>query len=257
MRLLSVDFDFFTPRKLERSQGPDWGLYDWGGSDSPLMISNVMWIARASAFTRLGYPRPTTSGEEKTFWDRVTLKPNAPLFYADSHLWITLSDVVGQPPVTEIVSLDAHADCGGYEGTPDWETYIAKGHVTAENWGVYLATQKAKIEVRYPRWLPNPFDHEPEPLVDIWRGTDDGQHLGEFDCVYVCRSGGWVPSWVEEDFWAFLDAAPTERRFKLDGIERLQWGEYEEGVVRQMAEAERGIFEQLAEANSKAQAAQQ
>lgn len=41
--------------------------------------------------------------------------------------------------------------------------------------------------------------------------VDDGDPIAEeFDTVFVCRSGAWVPPWCDGQFEEFLDAAPFE-----------------------------------------------
>jgi hypothetical protein len=40
--------------------------------------------------------------------------------------------------------------------------------------------------------------------------VDDGaSHLGQFDKVFVCRSGAWVPPWFDDAFADFLQIAPV------------------------------------------------
>jgi len=38
-----------------------------------------------------------------------------------------------------------------------------------------------------------------------------GKVEGVFHRAFLCRSGAWVPSWVDPSFFAFLEAAPLPK----------------------------------------------
>lgn len=120
MRLLSVDFDAFfpTPQGSESQDVGSW-LYDWGGLDSQVPVMDMIWTARAANFEAAGLALPGTSGEERSFWDRLTLSPAASCCFADSHSYAAV--------LPELVHVDAHHD-GGYPGSQTCAVSTSWGH---------------------------------------------------------------------------------------------------------------------------------
>lgn len=217
MRLLSIDWDFFFP---EGSLDPNqWHLFDWSHGDSGSLYLNFIWYTRGAAFLRSGLSLPGLSGDEVDFWDRFTFSPRTRLFTADSH--VHLYDRKVYRGVTEVVSFDAHHD-GGYHGT--FEEWLSKGEVSCENWAVALQASDVKCKVIYPRWKSWAMTAEPEPLVPLARSVDAGEG-GHFDRIFVCRSGGWTPPWLDKQFSAFLKKCPVpqSKRIAIKSIEDRTW----------------------------------
>jgi hypothetical protein len=51
----------------------------------------------------------------------------------------------------------------------------------------------------------------------VERSIDDGRAVPlPFDLVFVARSSAWAPPWLDEQFDAFLAAAPVAHRACLD-----------------------------------------
>jgi hypothetical protein len=222
VRLLSVDFDAFFPIP-EGSRAKDVGswLYDWGGLDAQVPVMDLVWAARAASFIGEGLALPATSGEERSFWDRLTLSPSASCCFADSHSYAAvLPELAGFQDCTELVHVDAHHD-GGYPGS---QTCRA----TCDNWTRFWS---CPITMVYPRWKAWGLTSEPEPRVKMRRVVDNGRHLGHFDKVFVCRSSGWVPPWCEQAFWDFLSACPTASFVNLDGMTPRKWDPATPGTV--------------------------
>jgi hypothetical protein len=48
--------------------------------------------------------------------------------------------------------------------------------------------------------------------VPLRREVDPGGRVeGVFHRVFLCRSGAWVPPWVDPAFFAFLESAPLPK----------------------------------------------
>lgn len=209
-----MDFDAFfpTPQGTEAGDLASW-LYDWGGLDSEVPVMGLIWAARAANLITGGLALPATSGEEETFWDRVTLSSSASCCFADSHFYAAvLPDLADFQHYTELVHVDAHHD-GGYPGS---QTCRA----TCDNWTGFW---DCPITMVYPRWKAWGLTSEPEPRVKMRRVVDDGRHLGRFDKMFVCRSSGWVPPWCEKAFWDFLAACPAASFVNLDRMTPRRW----------------------------------
>jgi hypothetical protein len=192
MRLLVVDFDYFFPLP----QGPD-PLFAWAHFETPYYLLEA-WEERALAFLLRGLPLPEARGWEG-FWDRFAFAPDAVLYYADSNA-LAFHERVRQG-VEEVVLFDAHHDAG----------YRPLGTEPAcDDWMVYYHRLGARLKVFYPPWRDPA--QEPEPRVPLRREVDPGGRVeGVFHRVFLCRSGAWVPPWVDPAFFAFLESAPLPK----------------------------------------------
>lgn len=213
--LLVVDFDFFFP---EPESDPDF-MYDWGHKESPLFIE-MLWNNRAAAFVSNGLDLPTTTGEEDYFWDRFKFSKDARLFVSESnaqaaspHITDFLSNCP-DPLIRSVWLYDAHHDCG-YQGPDmDVEKLLEDGRFSCENWMILYKALGAKLHVRYPSWKPWAMEAEPVPPIKVDRQVDVvGDNNPDdvvFDAVFLCRSGAWVPTWCDEQFFSFLHDAPMQ-----------------------------------------------
>lgn len=216
VRLLVVDFDFFFPTIDMPTGDPGHDeqlyLYDWGHREAPIFIDGLMWDVRASSFLRFDLPLPGLSGEQERFWGRFRFSSGARLYYADSNAFAYHTRV--RQGVQDVLLFDAHHD-SGYRPDAVAELMQRK-HPVCEDWMIAYGFQDASLQMRYPAWKPYGPMIEPEPQVDVHRSIDDGAVLeGEpFSRIFVCRSGAWVPPWVEREFWDFLDRAPLRATHK-------------------------------------------
>lgn len=223
MRMLSVDWDFFFP-KVERMQdqrfpGEFW-LYDWGHQETVLNIT-TLWPIRAAGFMYASVPLPGLTGEERTFWERFQFSPDATLFVAESHAAAALEQVVGG--VTHVLSYDAHHD-SGYK--PERVRRMREtGRIECDEWLAYYRVRRAKRKVVYPRWRSYAMTFEDNPVMPVTRVVDDGQPVaGVFDRVFICRSGAWVPPWVDDQFEGFVAACPVTSRTSVGRlVDRSDW----------------------------------
>lgn len=216
MNLLSIDWDFFFPNRS--GYGDSRGLYDWGSRESKFFIE-TLWELRASAFIGADEPLPTTTGEERAFWPKFHVKPDAPLFLGESHAFATDPKIYrlmledGTLPV--IYSFDAHHDLGYHEHDL---ANVLLGISEAGSWLLWYALNIANpvITICYPSW------HTKFRQLDTFESRagvvarriiphdSDFALMPVFDAIFICRSGAWVPSWLDDDFFAFVDAAPTQ-----------------------------------------------
>jgi hypothetical protein len=223
MRILSVDWDFFFP---ELSFDPKlWMLYDWGHRDGGSMFLQELWYNRATGFVMNKLPLPMTTGEEKSFWSRFEFKPGAKLFYADSHVHIYSPEmqalILNDEKMTTIDNFDAHHDAG-YRGTK--EAMILSAEVTCEDWALAYNINGVRTRTFYPRWKTWAMKAERRPIYKLKRAFDDPNlKMKPYDHVYVCRSGGWTPPWLDEAFSEFLSACPIEEQRELRECKPRGW----------------------------------
>jgi hypothetical protein len=210
MRLLSIDWDYFfpVPNPIDDKEY----LYDWSHSETvhPDLMANGIWLIRAAQFVAQKRDLPTTSGEESSFWDRFRFGQAPVLFYADSHSRIYKPEVSHK--VREIWNFDAHHDA--YESVSD---VIEHRTVSAQNWATAFRMSNIEIWTYYPQWAG--WMMQDKPHVEVHPQVDPGHHFRrKFDKVFVCRSGAWTPSWVEDKFWQFIESCPIATKVKLDGM---------------------------------------
>lgn len=224
--LLVVDFDYFFPV-------PERGemflkYYDWGHNESmPAGLQETLWSIRASDFLSGGHPLPQTSGLENTFWDRFTFADNAEACFADSNVYAYRNDWLG---VDNLYLFDAHHDCGYRPDSP--KQVEMDGFVTCEDWMILYAVYGTHLKVFYPKWRTLAMELEPTPAIAVHRQMDHEQPVDlVFDRLFVCRSGSWVPPWLDAAFDSFLASCPVPieqigpclpRKFSLSETEELQ-----------------------------------
>lgn len=217
--LLVIDFDYFFHDKLNDVHDPMWTLYDWGHSETNPLMHTLLWPSRAAAFYSYDLPLPGLTGLQETFWSRFKFSSHAKLFFAESNV-MAIHDDVKRGIDGSVWLFDAHHDCGYSKSLAEifkrqtWE---------CEDWMIGYALSGRDLHVRYPKWKTRAFEIEPEPTitkalgVKIDRQFDDEQSMSiVFHRVFVCRSGGWVPSWLDPEFDKFIVACPLQTRRDLD-----------------------------------------
>lgn len=238
MKLLVVDWDYFFP-SLAGASDIASGLYDWGCKETPFFINDV-WMARTTGFTAHGLPLPSTSGEEVGFWDRVKFNPGCHLYYADSNAMAVTPRI--QEGVTEVLLLDAHHDSGyqveGREYSYEQLKKLAKaGTWRCDDWMILYYLVGASLKVYYPKWKTWAFEHESTSGLGsaLRRSFDPGGPIEGVDRVFVCRSGAWVPPWLDSKFLEFLADAPATAKMSLEMRSLIR--DWDETLVAQHAEA--------------------
>lgn len=217
-RLLCIDFDsfFVNPMDAGNFDDPHWQAYDWGHAEAVFFINGPLWQMRADTFARNGIPLPMASvpaGDWEAFWSRFTFTdPDGVYAYAaDSNAHAgTLRPGDGSARFESVLLFDAHHD-SGYHITSMAE-YEKQATFSCEGWMLEHQHQGVTdLEVRYPGWNPGGPSHTLPQGVLTRQRVDDGMAVAqEFDTVFACRSGAWVPPWCDDQFEAFLDAAPFE-----------------------------------------------
>ena len=206
--LLSIDWDFFFPiPEIDREF-----LYDWGHREDFAFMLDGIWDIRAAAFLGRKKPLPDTNGEEKTFWDRFTFAPNTKLYFADSH-----SQAVS-PKVSKDISIvwnfDAHHDA--YTSIAE---VIKKMKVDCGSWMIAYHLHLAKLKVVYPAWKHWAKEYEKPYIPSLRISIDKGKRVPlVFDKIFLCRSGAWTPTWIEDKFWKFIEDCPVKEKVVLDSM---------------------------------------
>ncbi|MGV8847244.1 MAG: hypothetical protein ACOH1Y_11785 [Propionicimonas sp.] len=216
--LLVVDWDYFfaRPELCAPSTGDHdvdalrWA-FDWGHAETGFMVNGI-WMFRAGDLLRSLGELPGSNGKWRTFWDRFTIDPAASVHVSDSNLFSGLERPVSGGPFEKVSVYDAHHD-SGFNGETLAE-FVRGGVLSCENWTlahVTLGTEPSNVHVRYPPWRAYALELEPAPGVPVDRAVDDELPLTGvvFDAVSVCRSGAWVPPWLDQEFVDFLDLNPT------------------------------------------------
>lgn len=223
---LSVDFDFFV------REDPSW---DWGHRERPL-FRDMLWEYRAQdlmvrgldpqkemSLERFARPKPWE------FWSELErlgydFSETSRVVVADSHLWAARTFVDNwpgkvQPGTRTLVHFDAHHDLA-------YSKDLARQCITGEfvdctSWHSYVLSywKHLKSKIVYPEWLG--IDEWGEHKVNVegtkWRQEIDNRvtagtwgdkfvarSAGKVDVVFICRSGSWVPSWLDEEFVQFV-----------------------------------------------------
>jgi hypothetical protein len=234
-RVLSVDWDFFFP--VPNADEKLWGLYDWSHGESPF-FRDLSWPSRAVGFTLNGLPLPGPSGDEKTFWSRFNLSEVAgnELHYADSHAEIVNVLQRGD----SVVNYDAHHDGGYGKQLQDYS-------VSCEDWAHYhVEYQRGAVKLVYPAWKKTMecFPEKEPDCQGIEVTYDQGAADPEpFEYVFVCRSGSWVPSWLDDQFKQFLDASGLDL-VPIGACEHRGWGH---GQAQKMLESHENAWKLLRE----------
>jgi hypothetical protein len=232
--VLVIDFDYFFPDLMgatDPESRKQWALYDWGHREAPFFVDAV-WTSRAAGFRLANLDLPMLTGEQIGFWDRFRFRRNTPLFYHDSNA-AALCKQVSSKRAESIWLYDAHHDAGysGFEKPETVMRVLEKGLYECGNWMLWYWATGAELHVRYPTWKTWAFEQESRPeewlnsrfKSGIDRQFDDLKpNPTIFDRVFVCRSGAWVPSWVEEHFWQFIKDAP----FKIKADLAFEYGDF-------------------------------
>jgi hypothetical protein len=222
-RLLVVDWDSFYIRGFEanketmkamQARGDEPLLnYDWGHRESRFFLE-MAWSFRAAAFLRSGIDLPGTTGEQHKFWQQFDISPDADIFVAESNSAAINPEVTGGygfTDVTEVWLYDAHHDCG-YGIGKDPEDIVDEGLYECGNWMLFYWGNDARLYVRYPQWSEwkTREDRMQLPRREVNRQTASPTNgpKGQIDRVFICRSGAWVPPWVDDEFVQFVHACP-------------------------------------------------
>lgn len=222
-KILSVDFDFWV-----RTDNQD--LLDWSHKEAMFWIDTIWQIRASDAWRRGMDPREQTlitpdEPDPKMLgpWlvERgITVAANK-IAIAESHAaiypWLNrLRDI-------ELVHIDAHHDMGyddyGYMRRTNRGFKIVLPDVGCDNWIYRLIHEQRysrikSIKLIYPKWRKKnggDMTKMVENRIEDWRkngveidvcyGLEENMPRDvRFNKAFVCRSGAWVPPWLDEDF---------------------------------------------------------
>jgi hypothetical protein len=190
--LLTVDFDFFVPEK------PEW---DFGHQES-LLFLKMLWTSRMGMLDKM-----RTDGNEHGFWQQFAgVKFTGPTWVSDSHSY-AYSLLKG---VSRVVLFDAHHDCweGDSLGVDKSERRIMC-HNWLREW--LMGGKNRKVTWVKPAWqdactLPKDMKGKVK-VITYSKGMELG--LEGSVAAHICRSGCWVPPWLDKAFLAFVDGFVT------------------------------------------------
>lgn len=259
---ISVDWDYFAPYDVH------WDIQHVESQ----MYLDFIWMTRGHLIDQY-----KTSGEEKTFW-RWLLgglgHPEEVLTVGESH-----ATIVRDPGIWHgsdvILLFDQHHDCWNTEDDNRDDDTGRMIHVACHTWGRAWLEEDLdrKLVWVYPDWLV--LDREYGPIVDSECESDIADLLHEteqlivlprkqFDFSYytddmvegihVCRSGCWVPPWLDEAFCTFVKESGllsevamcnSRQDSKVWDPMRIRWLNDELAQARKMHEQSRRAFEEI------------
>jgi len=243
MRLLSIDFDYWMPEKIE---------WDFGHQEIPLMI-DFIWHSRAANFLArdmdfrqemsisLDEMHPSELGYALV-GDLGCSFPRDSMAFAESH--VSAHDWFKDVQDGELWHIDAHHDI-----------WYGREDINCDNWVKHLVDEGKvrSVNLVYPRWrMEEKFDFDwngkVEEVIARWRkkGVLFKKHYGlkslprgmRFDRTFMCRSGAWVPPWLDNLFiYAAMNLlmAGDQRRYTTytrDNLDAFRREFSEEGAKR-------------------------
>jgi len=261
---VSVDWDYFTPYET---------IWDIQHQESQLYL-DFIWQTRGHLIDLY-----KTSGEEKTFWLWLLSlgHPGDVLTVGESH-----ATIVRDPGIWHeadmILLFDQHHDCWQcHDDNRDDDGRME--HVACHNWGrAWLEDNPARRLVWvYPDWLDLEKNygeildpkhesdvadlmHETEQLIVLPRKDFDFSHYeaDNVSGVHLCRSGCWVPPWLDAAFCQFalasgllIEKAHVQMDTKVWDPMRIRWSQEQLDNARHLTEQSRRSFEELHEAQKK------
>jgi len=213
VRLLSVDWDFFfpVPNPIDDKEF----MYDWGHREDMPFMKEAIWYIRAQPFVANGVPLPMTSSEEENFWKKFYFTSNATLYYADSHVHVFEPQV--RQGVRELWNFDAHHD-----SFRDIKTVVSEKVIKCDSWATAFHMMCGDVMLYYPSWGKPYLAELSKPYVKMRIHFDrpPRKYNVVFDKVFLCRSGAWTPSWIEDKFWGFIENCPVKKRQMIGALDK-------------------------------------
>ncbi|MGW8180478.1 MAG: hypothetical protein ACWGQW_17215 [bacterium] len=219
---LSIDFDYFVREE---------SIWDWGHREAPL-FRDFLWQPRVQGFLHNGvdlrkemdpqaFAKPTPDQFWKALEERgLNISRATRLIVADSHTWGAVVFGAwwpGKVPKNHrtLLSFDAHHDLG-YSQHNARDT-VESQNIDCASWLLWVMHQWKHLQARiiYPPWRGLEEWKYSEPSfkgffygdvrkrvnASVW---DDDIPSGEVDQIYICRSGSWVPPWLDNQFIKFV-----------------------------------------------------
>ena len=196
--LLSIDWDFFVPEKVE---------WDFGHQET-LFHLNFLWTTRLAYFDQM-----KTTGAENSFWDKTGLGTKPCTFVSDSHCF-AYNLLRG---IDHVVLVDAHHDCWKADslGTDDGDGIYCHNWLRA--W--LKGNKKRRATWVCPEWASGSFILPKD--IDRVEEVCEMPSLKDMNVktVHVCRSGCWTPPWLDKKFIDFVNG----RGAQVFSIQNDEW----------------------------------
>ena len=219
--LLVIDWDYFFVEESDKYPL----MYDWGHREIPLFIEGL-WPMRASSFLAKKVSLPRLSGLERTWWERFRFTAKAECFIHESNVMAAHPTVRGRGGWDNLYLFDAHHDAGYHDASE----ILRSATMDCGNWSLAYLGRGATHRVRYPKWKHWAFEAESKAsLVDVFGQRIERQFDSEaetfpvFSRIFICRSGAWVPPWLDRQFFDFIARCPVKKKIIMEALGCRSW----------------------------------
>jgi hypothetical protein len=246
---ITIDWDYFVP--YDR----DWDIQH----QESLLYLEFIWKTRGYLLSEI-----KTAGEEKTFW------PWLHKHFGTSEELLTVSDshacVVKDPSLwtgcDTIISFDQHHDCWPTEDDNRDENYRII-HVACHTWArAWLEDDPDRTLVWvYPDHMDLVGDYgdltsDESRIYDLIdridilprKDFDPRDYADDVSGVHLCRSGCWVPPWLDAAFIQFVKDSGLLFDVVQDGDWdplRERWQQCDMDEMMRLHEESRRAFEEI------------
>lgn len=211
--MLSIDWDFFVPEKLE---------WDFGHIENNFFLE-IVWLYRVKQFEAMGLnylEEIKTTGEENVFWDKIrrviNFKSGLQTFITESHtIAYYFAKELG---VNKVINIDAHSDLGYHHcdniECDNWLLYLYKNGVIDDFLVVY---PEHSIEYKdgASAWV------EYRKKITSYKNFTQRKNKIDVDTLFICRSGCWTPPWLDDDFYDFVIRSGLVNKYSVDVKKRF------------------------------------
>jgi hypothetical protein len=224
-----VDFDYFIREKEE---------WDWGHGESSFFRGTQMWAIREAQALALGQDLRAETNPDKyanpkplEFFETLHRMgydfSSTPVFVADSHAFAypTFCSMAKKKD-RFLLNFDAHhdlgynvkkikehlkvqeSDCGDWLLMTLMKCRKVKGYVVYPPWRgmeewddtfgkIKKQTEHGALYEKTIKTMATPF---------VWKPAVVKTFAKKVDCVFICRSGSWVPPWHDQLFVDFVES---------------------------------------------------
>jgi len=220
INVFSIDFDFWVP------EDPRW---DFGHCEAPFFMEEL-WAIRLSQclakgedlrkLMRIADEHSSPRDFHKFIKERCKIPKSCKVAIAESHS--SAFYFLERQKDLHIINIDAHHDLG-YNGSEE-------GDVDCGNWIAKLAQKGkvARVTQVYPKWKKGKNMEADPSYVDIdliiEYGLDKVPAVA-LSRIFLCRSGAWVPPWLDNDFYGLaisLACLGNATLYGFDGLNQLR-----------------------------------
>jgi len=225
--LISVDFDYFCP------EDPDWDL---GHQENGLHLS-MIWKTRGFLESKM-----RCDGRQVGFWDRIGVAGFPKVYVSESHL--SAYHVALETKADHIVMFDAYHDC--------WPVGAGACYPQCHNWLKLWLRGSRRRTARWCRPDHSAFGMPRAARLDLSGSQEVRVDRNDVVGIHVCRSGCWVPPWLDKEFIGFVESLGSGKiennnlSFVWDAMQE-RWNESDFQDMRATYLAEREFNKKLSE----------